>query len=362
MTFPVICRRCTDPKFTTDLTLISAAVQCRIRICNITPGISVIKSVEDHTSDTKNAKIFHKFIGDMFPGAKVLTMYEVKGRVLGLCIVVAVVIFIIIMSGYNRVAKVDPQIKPGLVQWSAGPQKDFQFSGQAIANDISEDIYAIVFDAGSTGSRIHILQFKSKGKGKSLVLVSEKFDHVKPGLSSYGHDPVQGAESLRKMLNLALSVVPSSLQHDTPITLKATAGLRLLPEKNSTEILKSVRHLFREYHFLVPDDAVMIMDGVDEGVLSWMTVNFLLGRLKAGSKTVAALDLGGGSTQITFNPTEQSTFSSVPQDFIKTVQLFKKQHVLYTHSYLGLGLKAARFSILGGPRKGQYSRRLFLEF
>lgn len=214
----------------------------------------------------------------MLPGTtKILTMYEVKGRILGFIIVAAVVVFIIILSGYNRGAEPDLE-KP--LSWAAlnyGKSYNDVHRKDTIINK-TNDIYAVVFDAGSTGSRVHVLHFKSEEKGHSLVLVKEMFDYVKPGLSSFGHDPVKGAESLRKMLNLALSVVPSELQAETPITLKATAGLRLLPEKNSSAILQKVRSLFREYNFLVPDDAVMVMDGEDEGVFSWMTVNFLLGK------------------------------------------------------------------------------------
>lgn len=46
------------------------------------------------------------------------------------------------------------------------------------------------------------------------------------------------------------------------------------------------------------------MEGTDEGIFSWFTVNFLLERFNShnSGNTVAALDLGGGSTQVTFSP------------------------------------------------------------
>ena len=46
--------------------------------------------------------------------------------------------------------------------------------------------YAIVFDAGSTGSRIHVYKF-TREEGK-LKLLFELFEQVKPGLSSYADD------------------------------------------------------------------------------------------------------------------------------------------------------------------------------
>ena len=56
--------------------------------------------------------------------------------------------------------------------------------------------YAVVFDAGSTGSRVHIFKFEqSKGIGgvPSLKLISDTFEQLKPGLSSFPDDP-EGVE------------------------------------------------------------------------------------------------------------------------------------------------------------------------
>ena len=54
----------------------------------------------------------------------------------------------------------------------------------------------------------------------------------------------QGAESLRHMLNEALAFVPKHKQQTTPITLKATAGLRLLPEGAADNILNEVLYCY----------------------------------------------------------------------------------------------------------------------
>ena len=49
-----------------------------------------------------------------------------------------------------------------------------------------EIFYAVVFDAGSTGSRIHVNKF-TRRSGK-LELLYELFEQVKPGLSSFADD------------------------------------------------------------------------------------------------------------------------------------------------------------------------------
>merc|ERR1711998_721800 len=77
----------------------------------------------------------------------------------------------------------------------------------------------------------------------------------------------------------------------------------MLPGGAAQAILDASYELFKENPFRLPpkDQAVFIMDGLDEGVYAWVTVNYLLDRLgKPPSETVGVMDLGGGSTQIAF--------------------------------------------------------------
>lgn len=66
----------------------------------------------------------------------------------------------------------------------------------------------------------------------------------------------------------------------TPLVLKATAGLRLLLPIEAENLLNEVRDVFLRSGFSVKDDAVEILDGIDEGIYSWFTINFLLGGLR----------------------------------------------------------------------------------
>ncbi|XP_063295043.1 nucleoside diphosphate phosphatase ENTPD5 [Pelobates fuscus] len=216
----------------------------------------------------------------------------------------------------------------------------------AMHRQISDSIYGIVFDAGTTGTRIHVYTFTQKTTGSPLQLLGEVFESVKPGLSSFAYQPEKGADTVRMLLDLAQNVVPGTHWHRTPVIFKATAGLRLLPEHQAEALLSEVRRILRKSPFLVPDDSVSIMDGTDEGILAWIAVNFLTGRLN-GHHTVGIIDLGGGSTQVTFLPLSKATFDETPPRFLSTFELFNSTYRLYTHSYLGLGLKVARLAILG---------------
>jgi hypothetical protein len=71
-------------------------------------------------------------------------------------------------------------------------------------------VYNIVLDAGSTGSRIHI--FKFKRAGKQLLLQSDGFHQLKPGLSSFADNPQAAADSLKPLMEEALKAVPKDQQ------------------------------------------------------------------------------------------------------------------------------------------------------
>ncbi|KAJ7344983.1 hypothetical protein JRQ81_000933 [Phrynocephalus forsythii] len=220
------------------------------------------------------------------------------------------------------------------------------------ANTSVKTFYGIMFDAGSTGTRIHIYTFIQRSPENPAELEGEIFESVKPGLSAYADRPEKGAETVRQLLNMAKEVVPASHWEKTPVVLKATAGLRLLAEHKAEALLSEVRAVFEESPFLVPDNCVSIMDGTYEGILAWITVNFLTGQLYGqSSQTVGTLDLGGASTQITFLPQLEETMEQTPADFFTSFQMFNSTFKLYTHSYLGFGLKAARLATLGALEK-----------
>jgi hypothetical protein len=70
--------------------------------------------------------------------------------------------------------------------------------------------YAIVFDAGSTGSRVHVFKFNLVNG--ALHLESDTFEQLKPGLSSFADEPDKAAASLLPLLEIATNTVPKKLQ------------------------------------------------------------------------------------------------------------------------------------------------------
>ncbi len=71
--------------------------------------------------------------------------------------------------------------------------------------------FAVVFDAGSTGSRVHVFKFEKTDNG-GLKLISDTFEQLKPGLSAFPDDPEAAAASLKPLIETALKTVPKDQQ------------------------------------------------------------------------------------------------------------------------------------------------------
>ncbi|KRY27874.1 Nucleoside-diphosphatase uda-1 [Trichinella spiralis] len=249
--------------------------------------------------------------------------------------------------------------------------------------------YTMIIDAGSTGTRLEIFEFSHNPSNPSIPfkLQKELFVERNPGLSSYSSVPKDAAAVVADLMEEAKLAIPKWLWKHSPVALRATAGFRLLPEETVKIILQEIMSLmicsldctfFNSWHytcfckccsalqietvlrdspFLTGEDPATVLDGTDEGIFGWFTLNYLLDRLESsmqesnaqrstiGEKlSAAAFDLGGGSTQVTF--ILRGSEEQYPSSFIKEITLFSKKVKLYSHSYLGNGVMASRLNIL----------------
>ncbi|EYB87041.1 hypothetical protein Y032_0269g824 [Ancylostoma ceylanicum] len=245
------------------------------------------------------------------------------------------------------------------------PQDGYYCYTSGELQDVPCRFFAIVFDAGSTGTRLHLYRYvhNTNTNGIPFKVEQEIFQEVKPGLSSFNDDPSQAAKSIRPLLAAAQTAVPVFMWEKTPITLRATAGLRLLPGDIADEILDAVQTEILNSGFFAVPGAVSIMSGSDEGMYSWFTLNLLLNTLYSdnvvhpyspeASRSVAAFDLGGGSTQLTFWPEDVHMFDTY-KEYERDIDFFGYRIRLFTHSFLGNGLVAARLNMLLDPSQDEH--------
>ncbi|VDN99184.1 unnamed protein product [Rodentolepis nana] len=209
--------------------------------------------------------------------------------------------------------------------------------------------------------------------GCQYRLLSEEAFCVNPGLSEFARFPLESIGYLRPLLEQVNMRVPLHKRSQTPLFLRATAGLRLLPEFAADALLESVYSLFNSSGFyLATEGAVGIMDGIDEGFFAWISLLFLRqesciescnssqSTLPAATTTTAEsnsylhqqaiFDLGGASFQVTFG-----TSSTIDEGHNEDVHVMPSAYIgtqfappsgkFFAHSYLGLGLISAMHSM-----------------
>jgi apyrase len=210
--------------------------------------------------------------------------------------------------------------------------------------------YALVIDASSSASALQIYQWRPKPGHLPRIepapypraANAETWEiKVEPGLSAYAARPDEAARSLQPLIEFALEKIGSDPQtlSRSALLLRATAGVRLLPDDQRTEVLSAIREMFEALPF--GQSSARVISGSEEGVYGWIAVNYILGHLEHGGPfpTVGALDLGGASTQITFVPLDY------PRSHGQAVTIGANTYHLYTYSYLGLGQDEARSTV-----------------
>jgi hypothetical protein len=187
--------------------------------------------------------------------------------------------------------------------------------------------YAVMFDAGSSGTRCHVYRWPSQAAcgarlADQLVVEVGEGLNAQPGLSTFADNLSGVAEYLHPLIESARQQVPEGVRGETPLYLQATAGMRLLPDGEQEAILGAVREAFADSGFQASPGDALVVSGAVEGANEWTTVNYLRGALgpaglavdlvtarPAGGKsrrhpnaTAAVLGMGGASTQIAFVP------------------------------------------------------------
>ncbi|KAG7361681.1 GDA1/CD39 nucleoside phosphatase family protein [Nitzschia inconspicua] len=233
--------------------------------------------------------------------------------------------------------------------------------------------HGMMIDAGSQGTRLHIYEWDkrflldqedllqvTKGRklsiptsdsrwtdkylpGLDVIAVHKKPEKLKQALSAY----------LGPLIDFAKQVLTEKQDqfHTYPIFLKATGGMRTLPQPDRVRLMNTIRELFHDHEnfnpFAFEDEQARVISGEEEAIYGWVGVNFAKGTLiddsvgngvgKNPKLTYGMLEMGGASTQIAFFENNGDLMA----DLFK-LQLGGSRHWnVYTHSYLYFGINGA---------------------
>ncbi|NXC22410.1 ENTP8 diphosphohydrolase, partial [Corythaeola cristata] len=198
--------------------------------------------------------------------------------------------------------------------------------------------YGLVFDAGSTHTALYIYRWPADKENGTGIVSQVKACSVSGECGGTWLSP-SSASAQPGDAGAGASVCRGGCP-----AAPAPAGW-VMPEQNSTkaeQVLAEVAKAIGEYP--VDFRGAWILTGNEEGSFGWITVNYLLETLVKFSfagkwehpqdtEVLGALDLGGASTQITFQPgvTIEDKNTSV------FFRLYGTNYSLYTHSYLCYG-------------------------
>ena len=229
-----------------------------------------------------------------------------------------------------------------------------------VPSDLKDDVkYAVIIDAGSSGSRVYIYYWSAHSEQNSgIIQISQLVDihdqpivkKVSPGLTYFRNPRLAYKNGIQPLLTFVLQHIPDDRIPFTPVYVLATAGMRLIPTLLQNKILTEVEHgIRRDFNFKLSSDNIRVISGVDEGVYSWLAINYILNRLDAVNtnnssrlRTVGSLDMGGGSLQITY---ELPRTQNIEDDETNTEIInFGNDHKyrLYVTTYLNYGANQVR--------------------
>ena len=211
--------------------------------------------------------------------------------------------------------------------------------------------YAVIIDAGSSGSRAHVFQYAKALPMIPVPVIADLFNkNTKPGLSSYANDPSAAGASLKPILDASSAFLQAKGVNlaQVPVSVLATAGMRLLPADEQTAIYASVRSYIRaNYAFSLSDQNVRTITGVQEGVFGWLDVNYLQNNFIHPPKTIGSIDMGGSSTQIAFATSD----TNQPENEV-VLTINHTVYRIFSQSFLGLGQDQARNTMTNDSNPG----------
>lgn len=202
-----------------------------------------------------------------------------------------------------------------------------------------EDSYAVIVDAGSTGSRGYIFTFTTNEEGKRYI-ISQKGPKVEPGLSSTETHEEVLVDYFLPIFIEASKYIPEHSYDRTSAYIKGTAGMRLLSDEDQSKLWQAVYHGLSshpDFKFHLHLNNLGTIDGHMEAYYAVLASNYIEGSIdvelvpQPGTDMVGALDMGGSSTQLIFHDGSHM----LPGQPVR-------QEDFWSHSWLNFGVERMR--------------------
>jgi len=250
--------------------------------------------------------------------------------------------------------------------------------------------FSLVIDAGSVHSSAALYSWQINKTREMDEVYSCEFEEMR-GISSFLNEPEEVRDYITgsRCLQRAISYVPWSARNVTNVYLGGTGGMRSVMYTHpvqARQILGNVTVALEATGFRV--GAAEVIDGVDEAVYGWITVN---GDALTGNGSVpevGSLDWGGASSQITFpmchahahaevhadaeNDEEEPSVDDSPSvagnrtteepstDGFQSVSVYNKSHDIYSVSHMCYGQEEALKRYLVSLIYEEYSKHRYL--
>lgn len=214
------------------------------------------------------------------------------------------------------------------------------FAGASYGDEVVAAVraYAVVADAGSTGTRAYLFSVEASAGGMPKIEITDLGKG--PALSSFQASPEMAAGVVKPQLEQARRLIPESAHASVSVAVLATAGMRLVELSKAEAIYEGLRAGLLDdfYAFDRASFQARTISGREEGVFAFLAANYLSQRIHASlvardSNLLGVMDLGGSSTQIAVPPIVEAGSSL-------TLRLGEEQ--MYVQSFLSLGMERMR--------------------
>lgn len=148
-------------------------------------------------------------------------------------------------------------------------------------NGIYLSNYAVVIDAGSTGSRCFVFKIDVNANDARTV-TGIPCGKVVPGLSTFANKPEEAGANMAPLLINAANIIPSQRHQTTTVHIKATAGMRILKDEEQSLLWKNLVSELNyriDVPFSISEYNVDTIDGHDEAFFAVLASNYIHGSI-----------------------------------------------------------------------------------